>query len=216
MRNSHLVLLVAGLAVLAPRWSAAQEPDRQSSGSGPGTAVSAGSGAGATSTSTVTTREQEKPGAKPRAEANVPTNPQDARFVRTLTNVQIELTITDQPGADKPEKKTVTMVVSSGSWGRIRSAGGVRPIPGEAPVVVDLNVDARPLVSVDGPIQLELTLAYYPPGNQSTQPSQAKPTGLNQSLTVVLQSGKPLVISQAADPVSDRKIVVEVKATVLK
>ena len=106
------------------------------------------------------------------------------------------------------------MVVSSGSWGKIRSAG-VRPTPGEAPAVVDLNVDARPMVSVDGPIQLELTLAYYPPGNQNSLPSQ-KPTGLNQSLTVVLQSGKPLVISQAADPVSDRKIVVEVRATVLK
>ena len=29
-------------------------------------------------------------------------------------------------------------------------------------------------------------------------------------------SGKPLVISQAADPTSDRKVTVEVKATVLK
>ena len=32
----------------------------------------------------------------------------------------------------------------------------------------------------------------------------------------MLQSGKPLVVSQAADPVSDRKVIVEVKATVLK
>jgi hypothetical protein len=39
---------------------------------------------------------------------------------------------------------------------------------------------------------------------------------MNQSLTVVLQSGKPLMISQAADPVSDRKVNVEVKATILK
>ena len=42
------------------------------------------------------------------------------------------------------------------------------------------------------------------------------PTELNQSLTVVLQSGKPMLISQAADPTSDRKVTVEVKATVLK
>jgi hypothetical protein len=39
---------------------------------------------------------------------------------------------------------------------------------------------------------------------------------MNQSLTVILQSGKPLIVSQAADPVSDRKVVVEVKATILK
>ncbi len=30
---------------------------------------------------------------------------------------------------------------------------------------------------------------------------------------MVLQSGKPLIVSQAADPVSDRKVIVEVKAT---
>jgi hypothetical protein len=33
---------------------------------------------------------------------------------------------------------------------------------------------------------------------------------------VILQNGKPLIISQSADPVSDRKVVVEVKATILK
>ena len=84
------------------------------------------------------------------------------RFVRTLTNVQIELTLTDQIGTAPPEKKTVSMIVSSGNWGKIRSAGNVRPV-GDAPFVVDLNVDARPFVSIEGPIQLELTLNYYPP-----------------------------------------------------
>ena len=39
---------------------------------------------------------------------------------------------------------------------------------------------------------------------------------MNQSVTVVLDSGKPLVITQAADPVSDRKVTVEVKATLLR
>jgi hypothetical protein len=32
----------------------------------------------------------------------------------------------------------------------------------------------------------------------------------------VLTSGKPLVLSQAADPLSDRKITVEVRADILK
>ena len=151
-----------------------------------------------------------------------------SRFVRTLTNVQIELTLTDQLAGAAPDKKTVSMVVSSGNWGKIRSAGNIRPV-GDAPYVVDLGVDARPFVSVDGPIQLELTLNYSPPGDRVTEKKdasrqdvieemrkQTKPTGINQSMTVVLQSGKPMVISQAADPVNDRKVIVEVKATVLK
>jgi hypothetical protein len=138
------------------------------------------------------------------------------RFVRTLTNVQIELTLTDQQGSATPEKKTVSMIVSSGNWGKVRSAGSVIQI-GDAPYTVDLNIDARPSVTVDGQIQLEMTLAYAPPkGAPDPREPKQRPTGINQSQTIVLQSGKPLIISQAADPLSDRKVTVEVKATVLK
>jgi hypothetical protein len=35
-------------------------------------------------------------------------------------------------------------------------------------------------------------------------------------VAIVLTSGKPLVLSQAADPLSDRKITVEVRADILK
>ena len=45
-----------------------------------------------------------------------------SRFVRTLTNVQIELTLTDQIGPAAPQKKTVSMIVSSGNWGKIRNS----------------------------------------------------------------------------------------------
>jgi len=139
-----------------------------------------------------------------------------SRWVMTLTNVQIELTISDQVGTQTPEKKTVSMIVASGNWGKVRSAGNVRP-PNDAPFGVDINIDARPMVSVEGPVQLELTIVYSPPGGGSIKDGRMdKPSGVNQSMTVILQSGKPLVISQAADPVADRKVIVEVKATVLK
>jgi hypothetical protein len=134
---------------------------------------------------------------------------QNPRFVRTLTNVQVELTLTDQIGNGAPEKKIVSMIVSSGNWGKIRNTAA-----GVGPVRIGLNVDARPFVSVDGPVQLELTIYYYPPQGEPKSPGV--PTELNQSLTVVLQSGKPMLISQAADPTSDRKVTIEAKATVLK
>ncbi len=139
------------------------------------------------------------------------------RFVRTLTNVQIELTLTDQLGANAAEKKTVSMIASSGSWGKVRSTGTIRP-DGDAPYTVVLNVDARPFVSVEGPVQLELTFEYVPLKSTGDvkEGARQRPSGINQSQTVILQSGKALVVSQAADPISDRKVVVEVKATVLK
>ena len=134
------------------------------------------------------------------------------KFVRSLTNVQVELTLSDHIGTQPPDKKTVSMIVSSGSWGKVRSAGFV----GMPPVGVDLNVDARPFVTTEGQIQLEMTLSYSPPGSGDKDMLKPRATGVNQSLTVVLQSGKPLTVSQAADPISDRKVIVEVKATILK
>ena len=149
-------------------------------------------------------REAQAKDAPPKPAESVP------RFTRALTNVQIEVTLTDQHGAGAPDKKTVSMIVTSGQWGKIRSSA---PRPGN-PSPVNLGVDARPFVTTDGPIQLELTLNYYPPQGKPDAP--VTPTELNQSLTVLLQSGKPLLISQAADPTSDRKITVDVKATILK
>jgi hypothetical protein len=147
--------------------------------------------------------------AQPATKAAKPDVPANPRFVRTLTNVQVELTLTDQIGAAAAEKKTVTMIVASGSWGKIRNTAA-RIGPNQ----VGLNVDARPFVSTEGPIQLELTLYYYPPQGKPDAP--VLPTELNQSMTIVLQSGKPMLISQSADPASDRKVTVEVKATILK
>ena len=41
-------------------------------------------------------------------------------------------------------------------------------------------------------------------------------TSWNERLSVILESGKPMIVSQAADPTSDRKITVEITATILK
>jgi hypothetical protein len=219
MRSLPLVFVLT-LSMLVPVLSAAQSLERQGSGAGSGSGSGSSSSGSGTSTRTVTTdkgatytvttSDQEKTGAKPQMAIEPPAG----RWVRTLTNVQVELTITDQAGTGTPEKKVVSMVVSSGSWGKIRSAQMVRD--GGRDQVVDLNVDARPFVSVEGPIQLELTVVFSPPGTQTGDVVRLRPTGVNQSLTVILQSGKPLVISQAADPIGDRKIIVEAKATVLK
>lgn len=133
------------------------------------------------------------------------------------SNVQIELTITDQTGSAPGEKKTVSMIAADRTWGKVRAtavAGNERGLP---PLSVGLNVDARPFIQPDGVVQVEFTIGYNPLGPAvATQTPGQRPTDLNQSLTVILQNGKPLIVSQAADPISDRKIVVEVKATILK
>ena len=41
-------------------------------------------------------------------------------------------------------------------------------------------------------------------------------TDIKQNLVLILESGKSLVVSQATDPISDRRVTVEVTATILR
>jgi hypothetical protein len=133
------------------------------------------------------------------------------------SNVRIELTISDQRADGPSEKKQVSMIVSETTWGKIRTHATTRPpsVIGGPNMDVALNVDARPFITTGGQIQLELVVNYNPL-DETNKAGLVRPTELNQSLTVVLQSGKPLVVAQAADPMVDRKMIVEVVATILK
>jgi hypothetical protein len=140
--------------------------------------------------------------------------------LRTV-NIQVEITITDQLGTTPATKKTVSVITSDSSMGRIRTNANARPNERTGTVSVVLNVDARPRLVPNNNelIQLDLVIEYQPlktVQEGSAETSQTSPTALNQSLTVNMTSGKPMVVSQAADPVTDRKIVVEAKATILK
>ena len=202
MRTSLISIVTLAIVIGLP-FTAAAQPDVAVA---PGDRVATSEQA--TTTNTATTTRSSKGGSE--------TPPSPGPF-KPQSNIQIELTITDQTGSAPVEKKTVSMISADRTWGKVRAsavAGNERGLP---PVSVGLNVDARPFVLPDGVVQVEFTIGYNPlgPAAATATPGQ-RPTELNQSLTVLLQNGKPLIVSQAADPISDRKIVVEVKATVLK
>lgn len=124
-------------------------------------------------------------------------------------NIKLDVTITDQTGPGEPIRKVVTLIVADRTNGSIRSTGSVR-----SQGRVQINVDARPQILQSGAIRLMLGLEYNPRtlGNDAS----TEWSSLNEQLGVVLQPGKPLLVSQAADPASDRKITVELTATILK
>lgn len=124
-------------------------------------------------------------------------------------NIKLDVTITDQTGPGEPIRKVVTLIVADRASGSIRSTGSVRT-QGR----VQINVDVRPQILTSGAIRLLLGLEYNPRILGNDAPTEW--SSLNEQLGVVLQPGKPLVVSQAADPASDRKITVEVTATLLK
>ena len=65
----------------------------------------------------------------------------------------------------------------------------------------------------DGRIELNLTLEYLPENKETSMPAAGK---LTESLSVVLENGKPLLVTQSADPGSDRRVKVEMKVTQVK
>ena len=166
---------------------------------------------------------QQKPAAPRPAQATPEPEPPPPSGDVRQRNVSIEVTIADQAGSGEAVKKVVTMIVTDRRMGSVRSGGSVAATSngaGGAPVTiverrdVTLNVDANPVVQGDGSVLLSLTLEYIPrPEGPENTGAEAR---LNQRMTVTLESGKPMVISRAADPAGNRKINVEVTATVMK
>ncbi|MBI1875934.1 MAG: hypothetical protein HYZ58_04425 [Acidobacteria bacterium] len=164
---------------------------------------------------------------QPRAQ----TPPPPARMQGQPINVRIELTITDQTGTAPAAKKTVLMTVADEERGSIRSTAQISR--GGPVQTVPLSVDATPTVLSDSRVRVRLSLDYdvagaamgtapfLPPGVAASEP-EGKPrddrwgSQVRQSLGVVLASGVPLIVAQSADPQTDRRVSLEVKATILK
>jgi len=167
------------------------------------------------------TKPAPTPAPNPAQATAKPAAPQPPRPESPLQNVRVDITITDQRGGAAPVKKTVSVVAADGLLSRIRSSSSFPQLNPPAPVVdVPLNVDVVPGVRAGGKIRMSLTLQYDLPAlSMSTETSPGTRlvrTQISETLNSVLDDGKPMVIAQSADPVSDRQVMIEVKATVLK
>lgn len=156
-----------------------------------------------TNASAQTTSQPSKPS------DTVSVRPAPADPVGQPMNIKLDFTITDQTGPGDPLKKVVTMVVADRGNGSIRSSGSVR-----AQGRVQINVDANPIILQNGAIRLRLGLEYNPRTTATDGPTES--SSLNEQITVILDAAKSMIVSQAADPASDRKISVEVRATLMK
>lgn len=118
-------------------------------------------------------------------------------------NVRLDVKISDTVNPDGG--KTVTFVCMDGNSGQVRSQSGEGLI----------NIDAKPTVRADGRIWVQLTIEYRPEltAQQTQQSGSSRVAGFSESLSVVVSDGKPMVASQSADPKSDRKVSVEITAT---
>jgi hypothetical protein len=134
-------------------------------------------------------------------------------------NIKVEFTLTDQRTGGPAVKRTVSVVVADGKTGQIRSQSDVIGVPTGVP----LNIDTAPELLADGKIRLAFTLQYdWPAPLDQTNRDQPPPRGtviktaMHDSATLIVESGKPMTAAQSADPIGDRQVTVEVKATILR
>ncbi len=134
-------------------------------------------------------------------------------------NVRVELNITEDGGAGAPIKKSVTAVVADGYNGFVRQQGFAQQNP-TAPNFnqpVPLNFDAFPVILPNGKIRLTCSIQYNAGAGAAAATGETRRgTDIRQNLVLNLESGKALVISQGTDPIGDRRVTVEVTATILR
>jgi len=131
-------------------------------------------------------------------------------------NIRVDTTISETGVSAAPVKKTVTAVAGDGFEASVRETANNAPPIAPGPFVgpTALNVDASPSILSNGKIRLRITLQYAA-GQAQTGDARIR-TDIRQTLVLILDSGKPLVISEASDPLSDRRVSVEVTATILR
>ena len=163
--------------------------------------------------------------ARPGAEQTVPApaaptvavTPAPPRRQGQPVNVKVDVTITDQHSGTAALKKTVSVVTGDGMNGFIRSTANYSAI-GDVP----LNVDVEPELIADGKIRVRVNLQYDLPGSVTGQATETPGAGalrrtqIRENLAVILENGKSVTVAQSADPVGDRQVTIDVKATILR
>jgi hypothetical protein len=132
-----------------------------------------------------------------------------------LANVRVDVKITDERSGQPPVMKQLSLTVADRREGFIRSSPQFQiQMPNYNAGQLPLNVDASPVID-GGRIRLSLGLEYFSV-QTSTDPKQFTRDEIRDRLQVVLEDGKALRVAQSADPMSDRRVSVEVTATILR
>ena len=138
-----------------------------------------------------------------------PAPPPPPESTRQSVNIQVDVTIQSKGGAGTPISKTMTMLVADRRQTTLtaQASGGVRRLNGT--VSASLLRDGK----IEMSLNLDFDVSEFKLGVPETDQGGTAYRGV---VNVVLENGKPLMISTSSDPLTDRTVTVEVKATILK
>ena len=121
-----------------------------------------------------------------------------------VVNIRLDVSVTDQGEGAPSSPKTLMVMLADRATGRTRGAFEDRSI----------SVDATPRI-VEGRIRVQLTVE----SRAQTGPGREAPNLTlfwQNSFALLLDSGKPTLAFETSDPVTKRKLSIEVKATIQK
>jgi hypothetical protein len=154
--------------------------------------------------------------AQPAAQAPRPQSPPAPPAMPV--NVRIDVVIIDEGGPEN-RREAVTMTASDREGASVRSDNNPNTLRPGSPLSGDIlfNADAMPIVSglPAGKVRVRLVLEYWPvfviEGRDAVRGTRTR-----ASSNLILDDGKPMVVSDTTDPASNRRVRVEVTATILK
>ena len=137
---------------------------------------------------------------------------------------QIDATVAELRGSQVLDKKVISVTCVDGDSGSVRSTQAVpfkvKGSDGFSYRDMLFNMDAAVALRDEGRVWTKITVDYRStprsPAGDVPNEDEAIPGGIRQSVAVVLQSGVPLMVAQSADAVGDRRVSLEVTATVMK
>jgi hypothetical protein len=153
--------------------------------------------------------DKAEPAPEPKPEKKPPT---------PLVSVRVDVKIIDERDGQPAITKAVSLTVADRRNGLSRSTteGPGRPND-PAPAAfrqVPLHVDASPFVDGNR-IRLDVGVEYYSI-DSSADAKQYQKLEIKQRLSVVVEDGKTMRVAQSADPLTDRRVSLEVTATILR
>jgi hypothetical protein len=125
--------------------------------------------------------------------------------------VKVEVTVTEQVGAKPPHLKSLSLTTADGESAQIRNQpevatpGPVLPAP--------FSVDALPQLIDANRLRLGLSIDYNVVDATSEKGARNQVRSRQQ---LVLESGKPMIVSESTDPMTERRVTVTVTATILR
>lgn len=165
------------------------------------------------------------PSAPPAAKPVPPPPPPAPAPGQPNANVQLDVVVTDTVSG-KPEAKRVTLLLRNNRAGQLRTEGQIW-VDGQL-WAVELAFDGRVNIVAPGLIEAMVTFNYAAPpigsitsgeeaGRGLTPPAHRQlspPAKVQESLSAVLRTGQPMLVSRSADPVTNRTVTVELTATI--